>query len=180
MICENCNKNKATVHFVRILNGKKEHLFLCEKCAGEMGDLAFDNKESNISDLDFHKILNGLVDYLNNEEYKAIDPIEIDTCSVCGTKYKEFQETEIIGCKNCVEVFDKEARDIIKKLHGSLEYKGRVPKKRREEIFTKKNISALKLELKAAIKREDYENAARVRDEIKKQEGLMKGSAEHE
>lgn len=180
MICENCNKNKATVHFVKVLNGKKKHLFLCGKCAGKIDDIAFDDKESKINELDFHKILNGLVDYLSNEEYKKVESMERETCNVCGTTYEEFKKNDVIGCKDCIDAFDNTIKDKIKKLHGNLKHKGRAPKKIREEINIKQNIIKLKLELDEAIKMENYEVAANLRDEIKKQEEFIRGRGDNE
>ena len=36
MKCQNCGMNEANVSYTEIINGKKTHVVLCDKCANEM------------------------------------------------------------------------------------------------------------------------------------------------
>ena len=58
MICEKCNKNTATVHIVKIENGVKKQLMLCDKCAGNISDTNLTSKLEEIDSLRFKKIIN--------------------------------------------------------------------------------------------------------------------------
>ena len=37
MLCQNCNKNEATVRYTEIINGEKREVMLCEECSRELG-----------------------------------------------------------------------------------------------------------------------------------------------
>ena len=37
MLCQNCNKNEATVKYTEIINGEKREVMLCEECSRELG-----------------------------------------------------------------------------------------------------------------------------------------------
>ena len=41
MICQECNKRPATLHFTKIINGEKEQFQLCEQCAQEKGEYIY-------------------------------------------------------------------------------------------------------------------------------------------
>lgn len=42
MLCENCGKRPATVHYTQIINGLKTEMHLCEVCAKQKGAIEFD------------------------------------------------------------------------------------------------------------------------------------------
>ena len=68
MICEKCNKNTATVHIVKIENGVKKQLMLCDKCAGNISDTNLTSKLEEIDSLSFQKIINELMGYINSSK----------------------------------------------------------------------------------------------------------------
>ncbi|MFR5876509.1 MAG: hypothetical protein ACLUFN_08460 [Eubacterium sp.] len=37
MKCSHCHEKEANTHIRRIINGKKEEMYLCEECAKELG-----------------------------------------------------------------------------------------------------------------------------------------------
>lgn len=49
MICQECNKRPATLHFTKIINGEKEQFHFCEQCAQEKGELYMFNNTSGFS-----------------------------------------------------------------------------------------------------------------------------------
>ena len=48
MLCSNCGKNNANVHYTQIINGKKTEYSLCEDCAKKLG----------IEEMDFNMPIN--------------------------------------------------------------------------------------------------------------------------
>ena len=88
-------------------------------------------------------------------------------CPVCGTTFREFAENGMAGCPTCYETFADELRPTLGKVHGHTSHIGRAPARYKEKLDTKKHISELEAEQKEAVKNEDYERAAQIRDELK-------------
>ncbi|MBR6505006.1 MAG: UvrB/UvrC motif-containing protein [Clostridia bacterium] len=169
MLCKNCNKNEATFHYTEIINGIKKEIALCDECRGKLG----------ISSLDFNIPL-GIPDFFSDffeestfmPEYESIKPLK---CNECGMSYNEFIEGGRVGCSNCYNAFESKLDSILKNIHGSNIYKGRAlnsPKLNKIEKIKEESknneIEELKNKLKELVKEEKYEEAAKIRDEIKK------------
>ena len=177
MLCENCNENEANVRYTQIINGVKKEMNLCEECAHKLGV-----GEININlPIDFS---NFFVDLLNEYEDSGFMPTlalpKVQKCDKCGLTFDDFIETGKFGCDNCYRAFEQRIDPILKRLHGNSNYVGRSVKKisakneinKTKEKLDSKNekIEQLKKELKQKIKEEKYEDAAKIRDEIKKLE----------
>ena len=185
MLCENCGKNEANVKYTQIINGVKKEMRLCEECAKEQGITNIDfsmpiNFSSFLGDMfDEYNESNFLPQIVNNNSLK---------CKKCGLTYDEFINTGKFGCENCYNTFLDKIDYLVKNLHGSTRHIGRKTKyiksneskiknnnKIEEKILNKsegeseeRKIDELKRKLKEAIKDERYEDAAKIRDEIKK------------
>lgn len=179
MLCEHCNENEANVKYTQIVNGVKKQMNLCDKCAKELGFLGMDfNLEMPI---DFSGFFGDLLnEYEENEFMPTIAMQKTLTCDKCGLTFDEFLDSGKFGCDHCYRVFENKIDPILKRLHGSNRYIGRNVKINDEnnvetEARTKDETNAdkinqLKKELKQKIKEEKYEEAATLRDEIKKLE----------
>lgn len=165
MLCENCQKNEATVHFTQIINGKKQELNICESCAKETqgfevpGDMGFGGPFS------FQNILSGIMDYMSPAQ--QISKAQVLTCKNCGTTYNEFKRSGLLGCSECYKSFSPTITPVIKRVQGNLEHVGKIPQKLGKDIMEKKRLSKLKEDLQKAIANEEYEKAAQIRDSIK-------------
>ena len=173
MKCQNCGENEANVRYTQIINGKKEEIFVCDKCANQLKlDMNFK--------FEFDDIFSSFFG-----EPSFFKPLEISdglVCDVCGTKYDDFASSGMLGCENCYKVFSRRLDNVLKKIHGNnrhMEDGDRpvisggtaIPKKKKsvEEL-----IAELKEKLESCIKSEDYEQAAIIRDKIKKLEKKSK------
>lgn len=176
MKCQNCGENDANFKYTEIVNGVKKELNLCGECAKKLGveDLNF-----NIP-IDFSSFFG---DFLNEYDDTGFIPMLTPTnklqCDVCKMTYDEFMNTGRFGCSNCYDVFADKIEPVLKRLHGNTKYLGRKATPNNNTINTeikKENseLSNLKKELKIAIKEENYEKAAVLRDKIKEIEGGQK------
>lgn len=180
MNCQNCGKKEATVRYTQIVNGIKSEIRLCESCAKKLGVSAYQ------FDLPM-----GFADFLGDffEDYET-DMLpsffkEEAVCKSCGAKYEDFIQSGLLGCSECYDMFSYRLDPILKKLQGSTKHVGRGIKSqkskkvkdenekinnlRKEEDNEKESkIKKLNIDLKKAIKDERYEDAAKIRDEIKK------------
>ena len=153
MLCEKCGKNNATVLYTQIINGKKSSLNLCSVCAS--GESIFDNFGSLLS-------------------FGTRTEAAKTTCPCCGMTISEFARTGRMGCGKCYETFRTQAKSMLQKIHGtslhseSKEKEAPTPQIKKEE---KSEIDILKEKLSQAIESENYEEAAKIRDEIRSKEG---------
>ena len=107
--------------------------------------------------------------------------------------FEDFMNTGKFGCSNCYDIFESKIDPILKNIHGSNRHVGRLGKVNpkvnlKEQEESTDNIEAntneseekeeevseldkLKQDLQKAIKEENYEEAARLRDQIKNIEG---------
>lgn len=185
MKCSNCGENDATMKFVQIINGIKNELFLCEECSQEMG---LEDIDLNIP-MDFSSFIDELFDNYNEDELlAALTDTPEEVCRNCGLTYEEFVKSGKLGCVNCYDVFKDRIDLITKNIQGTSNHVGRKLEGnsnnkfeiKNNEILSKLNdsekinnkdeynINILKDKLKKAVSEEKYEEAAKIRDEIKK------------
>lgn len=181
MLCSNCGKNEANVRYTRIINGEKTEFALCEECA----------KKAGLEDIDFSMPINFsnfLSDFFDDDTLlPSFAKTQISKCSKCGLTFEDFVQNGKFGCGECYNTFSSKLDSILKNLHGSSKHIGRSPKnlpknttingdakQKQKKVEEKKNeekqekINKLNKDLQLAIKEERYEDAAKIRDEIKK------------
>lgn len=165
MLCENCHKNEANVHFTQIINGKKQEMNLCESCANKLQGFSIGSDFGFGPSFSFQNILSGLMDYMSPsiQINKAFDI----SCKNCGTTFEDFKRTGLLGCSECYKTFRQSLNPVIKRVQGNVEHTGKIPKKMGKGIIEKKRLSKLKEDLQIAIANEEYEKAAEIRDMIK-------------
>ena len=164
MLCENCKKNVATVHLTEIHSGRKKERHLCEECARSM----------NLP----HQPPLYLAEMLSSFIEKTGAPEDTEeeggkTCSECGMTFGEFKNKGRLGCEHDYVVFREEFKKILKRIHGSDRYVGKVPRGYREDDVRLNELFRLKERMKKAVAAEAYEEAARIRDRLKELERLM-------
>jgi protein arginine kinase activator len=165
---ESCD-NEATVHLTEIREGKKHEMHLCEHCAAEKGLPG--KAHFSISDL-----LAGIASQAQAQAQKARRGKEA-VCPACGTTLSQFQSSGRFGCAECYAAFKDDVMGLVEKIHDSSQHVGKAPKRVSSDVSLQKEIRQLQVELKRAIRREDYEKAASVRDQIKHLEENMKSGA---
>jgi len=167
MICQNCQKNVATVHVTEIVqedegagaasetSAVEKHL--CEVCAQTM-DLPHAPPVKK-SKADIWKLLQ----ISAQTARKKTSP----TCPECGMSLEEFRKKGRLGCARDYEVFQAHIGDLLERVHGARVHTGRIPGTSEIELVRFQRMTELRQRLEAAVREEAYENAARLRDELK-------------
>ena len=96
-------------------------------------------------------------------------------CEHCGMTWAEFRQGGLLGCSHDYEVFEKDLTPLLQRAHeGATHHVGKVPTRRRRggRVTMKRQIDVTKLrkELAKAVELEDYERAAKLRDQIRQAE----------
>ena len=182
MLCKKCGKEEATVPVIKIVGGEFTVMHLCDKCAQEVTGEMKKEMESlfpSFPDL-FSKIFSDFPSFHTEffaplEEKVKLPEVEEIKCPRCGLRYNDFRRTFQIGCGQCYETFKESLEPMLRRIHGSIIHKGKVPSKVSVKVATPKDeIKELKKKLQEAIKKEEYEEAAHLRDEIRALETRQK------
>lgn len=167
MLCEKCKLNPAVVHIVKIVNGKKTTLNLCEQCSKAYEEMIFGaNQNKKINEI-IANILN-LNDQFVKEEQK-----ETIKCERCGLTLEEFKKVGRLGCSQCYSTFDEQLRNIIDNVQVKSIHTGKIPRRDGLELKKKNEVLKLKRELEDRVSREEFEEAAAIRDQIKEIENMI-------
>ena len=176
MLCDNCGKREANVKYSENINGRKKELHLCEKCSEKLG---IGKMDFNMP-IDFSSFFGGFMeDFLEPQYMPMFKEVKELKCENCGYTFDDIANTGKLGCANCYEVFESKLDPIIRKIQGANSHTGRtgkilenkiVEEQKNKEKVTENKKEKLQEELKKAIKEERYEDAAKIRDEIKKEE----------
>ena len=92
-------------------------------------------------------------------------------CPLCGSTLEDISGTGRLGCEECYGVFSDALDPYLKRMYGNAVHTGRVPKSAGSQIKTRRELERLKSEMSAAVNAQEYEKAAKLRDEIKRLEG---------
>jgi len=170
MLCDECKKNEATIHFTRIVDNKVTKCNLCQECAKEKG-LFFPSLDEALFEgphLALASLLAGLSDI--GAPYALEKPKVARKCPNCKATYDDFRESGRMGCSECYRTFRKELLPLLRRLHGSVQHTGKVPLKKVGVGKKGKEMIELRRELQKAVEKEEYEKAAVIRDKIKELE----------
>ncbi len=173
MWCERCKKRQATVHVTKIVNNHKTESHLCEICAGETGQELGFLFEPNFS---FQHLLAGLLENefgVKSEAFTERSAQELEKCPTCGLTFTDFRKIGLMGCADCYQAFAEYLNPLLRRIHGSISHTGKAPHNIGGRIRARKELETLRRRLKDAIKREAYEEAAQLRDQIKAKEAEL-------
>lgn len=167
MLCDKCHKREAKIYCTEIIDGIKKEQYLCEQCAAEYASFQM-NGEVSKKDMPAGSLLSGLLEKgYNNEEKMDGMP----RCEGCGMSYSEFLKTGKFGCQKCYGTFGKVFDKSLKQIQGSDTHHGKIPKgfvtSADKAIDNISEIDKLTLKLQYAIEKEEFEEAARLRDIIR-------------
>jgi protein arginine kinase activator len=160
MKCQSCS-SPATVHLTKIINGHKEVVHLCERCAEEQ-QLISPNQE-----LDLPAIVQS---YIGQHIGQLTDELARLTCPVCGVKYMEFRAEGRLGCPHDYTVFRTPLEPLLQRIHRAVRHVGKTPRHRRLSAAQEAELVELRKQLRMAVAAEAYEEAGRLRDLIRQKE----------
>ena len=169
MLCTNCKTNNAQFHYKQIMGGIKTEHHLCAECAQALGFMT--NTES------FFDIGSILSDFISAPKQTSHTKDTL-RCEKCATDYNEFRRTGLAGCDRCYETFASVIENSLSQIQSATTHKGKCSSAgddSKKEPPATDELTLLKEELARTIEEERYEDAAVLRDKIKKMEGEING-----
>jgi protein arginine kinase activator len=169
MNCEICKVRPAKVHYTEIVNNQMTKMNLCLECAEEKGVDVQKAGNFGLGDL-----VAGLIDTTVDADAERISKVH---CPRCGYQYSDFKRIGRLGCPDCYDAFESQLIAVLRHVHGSTQHTGKKATRQTERFAVREKVAALREELTLAIRDEDYERAASIRDEIRTLETKVEDDA---
>jgi protein arginine kinase activator len=149
MKCEKCGKNVATYHYKSNINGKVTEMHLCPECASKAGiDNRFFGNTDNMFDSMFNGMFNG---FFGNSRTDWLSPfggfggLGLMMPTMLMPKFELYVD-DSSKVKDQKEVTEKTDVD--------------------PEMAKRRELNALREQMKNAVEAEEFEKAAEIRDKI--------------
>jgi protein arginine kinase activator len=167
-LCQSCGQRPAVVEFVQINGSARREVALCRECAmtqGVGGQLEVFQRLAQLLMHQFRPVSQAPAEW---QEAMA------STCGRCGMAFEQFVHTGLLGCPQCYEDFRELLTPILRRLHGVIRQAGDggvagtnpTDQTTRSESGVRR--AELEAELKHALVEENFELAARIRDELRR------------
>ena len=165
MKCDQCNKT-ATVHLIEIVDGKKLEKHLCEEHAAEEGVAV------KVTNAPINELLEKFV--LKHSQGQSAGEVEL-VCDHCGLTYEAFRKRGLLGCPACYDAFKPALAPLLARAHeGAERHIGKVPSSSSADLLRQQRLMQLRRDLDRAVAAEQYEAAAKLRDEVQQIEARRK------
>jgi protein arginine kinase activator len=184
ILCDVCQSRDAEVFLTQIVEGKMQKVNLCKECSKDRG-------VEDPTGFALTELLAGLGTSTETEKpvpapgsaplvgdtisgpSMALTTTSATKCPVCGFTQADFKKTGRLGCSACYQTFAESLSNLLRAMHKGTAHLGKMPSnlvRRREHA---ERLRGLQADLKKAVEAENYENAASLRDQIKKLAGQM-------
>ncbi|MCL2407039.1 MAG: UvrB/UvrC motif-containing protein [Defluviitaleaceae bacterium] len=176
-MCEKCNKFPATVYMEKFTNGAKSTANLCMHCAAiEHSEVSFgEGFENMLKDVLGNIISN--IENMSGVNFILSSGLMDDSdprCDACGIDMDELREEGKFGCVACYTAFRPQIEHLIQNIHAAKAHVGKTPTNAPREMRLRRDIEELRRNLALAVKNEDYETAAVLRDCVRECENELK------
>ena len=170
--CDRCKSNQSVYYFKCFIGSKAIEQSLCTECADELGIPGTKIIGSSLEELVFESPVPAVGD---GEGPSILDL----TCDCCGTNLKDVGESGMLGCEQCYVIFSDALSmgdAYLSRMDGEIpseecEIDSAIAEVFPDEIVMTGKRNILEQRMGEAIANENYEEAAKIRDEINAEKG---------
>ena len=145
--CQGCTQPCST-YFTLVSGGKAESFGCCQACPVVTAPVA-----------------GGLLPSVElGYKLSVPSPTGRGRCPSCGFRWQDFERTHRIGCPTCYQAHTEQVLATIARLQPGMAHQGRRPQALVADRQAK--LAACQALLAEAVKEEDFESAAALRDQI--------------
>lgn len=181
MLCQLCKNKQANTHIKSVINGELTEMNLCSECAAKQG---YGNMFSLDHFFDIGSLMSG---FMGDSAASALAPEK--RCPNCGISFAQISKGGRVGCAKCYDVFFDRLLPSIKRIHGNTVHTGKKLRNPRlqsgsaEDTATAADnskapseLDTLNRQMQAAVKNQEFEKAAQLRDQIKELKARQGGN----
>jgi protein arginine kinase activator len=179
MLCQKCQQRPASVFFTQTVGPQTTQAHLCEVCAKEqmkaqgLGNPFGINPFAAMADFFNHFMSGANIQEVPTGTAPGRASAAVDgalQCPHCGYQFSTFRQNGRLGCTKCYQAFAGFLEPLIAGIHGNARHADDTVEKAQPapEGAGGEEVAALREKMKAAIQKEKFEEAARLRDEIQK------------
>ncbi|MDG5815752.1 UvrB/UvrC motif-containing protein [Chitinispirillales bacterium ANBcel5] len=155
-LCDECGINPANIHLTQIVNSETHVYHLCDECASDKGiSITLDNDEDMV-----------MAEQKSNSSPVEKKMEEEKVCQGCNLKLSDFRAKGWLGCSTCYGSFEKEINELLVQVHGSSLHRGKKYAGSTTQGKRVHDLEHLRSQLDLAIRNEEFEQAAAIRDAI--------------
>ena len=163
MKCQKCDR-PATFHITELTGGKPKELHLCEEHARNyLEEHETTEEEAAPTDSLSKQLAVG-------QTVEQLAKLDKQACPICGITFFDFRSKGRLGCSHDYVCFEKELEPLLTNIHGDTTHTGKRPRRSSGNTDRLTELIRLRKELKTAVCGEKYEEASKIRDEIKRLE----------
>jgi len=158
MLCERCKQNFATINITHNINGTVTKVNICDICSVEIAVAEYAQKT-------FKALFGKLQDIAQDltQENNA------NICSICSLTYEDFTNGGNLGCSDCYQSFSHILKKVLQETQAGDTHKGEIPWRTHQNLIKERRIEALEQEKQRAVEQEDFDLAAELRDQIRRE-----------
>jgi protein arginine kinase activator len=170
MLCQRCHKNLASVRYAEVVDGKVTDLHLCQECLSrQQADVAAGFELAGSAPTPKRKPPLGSRLFSDTPDARVV-------CRGCGLGLHHALATGRVGCGVCYESFGVQLEAAVRGLQGALHHRGRSPRADDSRDRIRADLQTKRALLRSALKAENYEEAAILRDTIRTLEAQLGNS----
>lgn len=167
MLCDICGKNQANIHITEVVDGHKKSVNLCAVCAAENGQA---ESAAGIDLADLLQTLSQQFDLplqMPSDELETENSVPTISCPRCGWDSTRLRKTGRLGCAHCYKTFAAALAPALRSMHRGAVHIGKTWNASGDaENTAMLKLTELRRRLDDLVRREEYEEAAELRDEI--------------
>lgn len=167
--CESCGTQPAPVRFTEIDAGRVTKKSLCRACAQKRG-LLDDGPKPVV-------VLQEMLSAGASRKGAGRGTESDLACPGCGLTLAAFRQQGRLGCARCYTTFHATLTPLLRRLHGAARHTGKSPRADARVTELRRRVEMLRSELDRAVRGEEYEHAARLRDELRAVEAEQSATA---
>lgn len=158
MLCEECKQNEASYTVSVMMGDEVSTRHLCGECMDKMN--------SSIASGDMKSLLRSILSAITGKD-TSDNPKKEVVCPRCHTSLSKFIQTGRLGCPACYEAFHEQLQPMLLQIHGRVQHAGRKPLCTVAAQRSRSRQENLTRQMEQAVAVEDFETAARIRDQLR-------------
>ena len=160
MLCQNCHKKRSTVRYAEVVDGQVSEQHLCQECLKS-------RQESEGTGFEFASPEPYRPQQSPDKTCFGDSVADLESCKACNTRLRTVLEEAEVGCPSCYESFSAELEGLLEGMHMGVIHRGKTPRLDDARAQTRSELQAKRSLLKTALRTENYEEAAALRDQIR-------------